>query len=498
MLRVEDLLREELALETELGIARAQRSLLGFITWVKSDFRVNWHHRVICNLIDRMVAGEVRRVIVSAAPRHGKSEIISRNLPAYLLGRNPDESIIAVSYGADLAQRMNRDCQRIIDSDAYRQVFPLTTLSSANIRTVSQGSWLRNADMFEVVGRRGVYRAAGVGGAITGLGGSWLLVDDLLKNSEEAGSPTVLEKQWEWYQTTLRTRLAKDGRILLVMTRWSAGDIVGRLLDQARTVPEADQWHVLNLPAVAEGPPTPEDPRQPGEALWPEMFPLPELAKIRANGARAWQALYQGRPTPPGGAVLQESWWRFYRRPQLPPEFDQVIISADLTFADAKRGDWNVFQVWARAGATAYLLDQVRGKMDFTRQCAALVRLYEQHPEVRSLRIEAAANGAALVSALRSRIPGLTAVEPGSSSKQARVEAVMHHIEAGQVMLPDPKDAGWVDGFLVEASTFPHGRHDDQVDAMQIGLAGLFPRRTATCDAVPVSFGKASRWLGAS
>ena len=286
----------------------ARESLLDFACYTKPDYEVSWHHRALCAALDRFASGELRRLMVFMPPRHGKSEATSRRLPAYILGRNPDAEIIACSYSADLASRFNRDVQRIIDSPEYQRLFPQTTLHGANVRTVAEGTWLRNSDVFEVVGHRGFYRAAGRGQGITGMGGRFLIGDDLLKDREEADSPAVRDGLWEWYTSTFRTRLAPNGGILLTMTRWNIDDLGGRLLKLAEEDQHADQWTVLRLPAVCEEP-SETDPRQPGEALWPGRYPLEELHKIRANSQYEWQALYQQRPQPAGGVEWPEDYF---------------------------------------------------------------------------------------------------------------------------------------------------------------------------------------------
>jgi len=192
----------------------ARRHLLDFITYTKPDYEVNWHHKTICDEIESFMTGECSRLILCMPPRNGKSQIVSRHLPAYLLGRNPDARIIACSYSADLAQAMNRDVQRIIDDPLYHELFPDTTLSGSNVRTVA-GNFLRNSDVFEIVGHKGVYLSAGIGGGITGRGADYALIDDPVKNREEANSPTYRERIWDWYRSTLYTRLEKGGKILI-------------------------------------------------------------------------------------------------------------------------------------------------------------------------------------------------------------------------------------------------------------------------------------------
>lgn len=479
---------EELAqLEQELAVERARSNLLGFIKHIDVDdaFVVSWHHRLLCRLLDSMVDGSLRRLLVSMPPRHGKSQVLSRHFPAYILGRNPDARIIATSHTADLASAFNRDVQRIIDRPEYAQVFPHTRLKSAMVTQEAAGHYLRTSDMFEVVGYRGYYKSAGIGGAITGMGGDWLVCDDLLKDWQQAKSPTVRLAQQEWYRSTLRTRAAKDARILGCMTRWHEDDVFGWLIEMARSDPLADQWTVINLPAINEDGPGDYDPRGVGEALWPEFFPLEELAKHRAGGLQTFVSLYQGRPAPAEGNIVKNEWWRYYA--VAPERFDRVIISADLTFKDTAKGDYCAWQVWGKKGAAAYLLAEVHARQDFVAQCACLARLVDAWPHYSECVIEDAANGAAMVATMRSRIPKVIAVPP-VGSKIGRAEAVSPLIEAGNVYLPERAMAPWVEAFVLEWGVFPKGRFDDRVDAASQALARLFPPRSAYKNMFPASF----------
>lgn len=307
------------------------------------DYRPSWFHRLISDTVDDMIHGHLRRLIVSMPPRHGKSELISRRLPAFLLGHNPDTSLIASSYSADLASRNNRDVQRVIDGQRYRNLFPGTRLNDSNSRTVA-GSYLRNSDMFEVVGHRGIYRSAGVGGGITGMGGQWLIIDDPVKNREEADSATYREATWDWYTSTMYTRQAPDARILLVMTRWHAEDLAGKLLALAEAEKGADQWRVLHLPAIAGTERAAYDIRQEGEALWPERFPLEDLARMRASiGDYQFSALYQQQPRSGGGTEWPDTYFpREIWFDEWPSTVTLRTIAVDPSKGrDGKQGDYS-------------------------------------------------------------------------------------------------------------------------------------------------------------
>jgi predicted phage terminase large subunit-like protein len=307
-------------------------------------YQPGWYHRLISNTVHDMIHGPLRRLIISLPPRHGKSELISRRLPAYLLGVNPNTSIIAASYSADLASRNNRDVQRIIDSSLYKTLFPTTRLNEGNSRTVSV-NWLRNSDLFEIVGHKGVYRSAGVGGGITGMGGQWLIVDDPVKNREEADSATYRQATWDWYTSTFSTRQEADARILIVMTRWHSDDLVGRLLDLAVNEPQADQWTVINLPAISDRGDKPlYDPRAESEPLWPERFGIDDLMRMKASiGEYQWSALYQQKPRSGGGTEWPDSYFpKSIWFDEWPKTISLKTIGVDPSKGrDGKHGDYS-------------------------------------------------------------------------------------------------------------------------------------------------------------
>lgn len=409
----------------------------------------------------------------SLLPTHN-SELASRRFPAYVFGRFPDMSIIGTSYSADLSSRLNRDVQRVIEQPEYEAIFPETRLSAKNIRTSISGNYLRNSDLFEIVGHKGSYRSAGVGGGITGMGGDILIIDDPFKDRAEADSPTIRRKVWEWYTSTLYTRLAPGGGILVINTRWHMDDLSGRLLEAARTG-EGDQWRVVNFPAIAE---EDEPHRRRGEALHPERYPLEQLAAIRiAIGTRDWEALYQQHPTPDGGNIFKAEWLRFWLPKDLPEQFDQMVISWDMTFKDGDDTDYVVGQVWGRKGADRYLLDQVRARMGFTDTLAAFRALADKWPQATRKLVEDKANGPAVIDSLRHHVSGIIPVEP-DGSKTARAHAVTALFEAGNVHIPHPQACAWASDYVAELTQFPGAAHDDQVDATTQALRDMDRRRS--------------------
>lgn len=449
---------------------RARENLLDFTLATFPSYEVNWHHKELCKILTRFANGDIKRLIVCMPPRHGKSQLVSRQLPAFILGQNPKARIIAASYSADLASMMNRDVQRLIESEHYQNIFPNTTIPSNTTKT----GWLRNSDIFEIMDYGGIYRSVGVGGGITGQGGDKILIDDPIKNREESDSLVYRDKLYNWYTSTLYTRAEKDAGILIVETRWHEDDLPGRLLALAKADPTADQWEVISLPATAEGKTFStllEDPRPLDEPLWPNKYSTERLATIKASiGTRDWNALYQQRPAPDEGTIVKKTWWQYYL--ERPKKFDQIVQSWDLTFTNSKTSDFVVGVVLGKVGASIYLLDMIRDRLSFTESIAAFKKLSLKWPEATAKYVEQTANGYALIDTLKKEIPGIIAVKP-TSSKIARVNAVAPKIEAGNCFLPSPSIAPWMALVLDEWSNFPAGANDDIVDAMSQGISKL-------------------------
>ena len=455
--------------EKRRAVERSRSALLPFTLATCPWYRPNWHHEVLAQTIQRVVDGTDRFVIVELPPQHGKSELISRRAPAWVLGRNPDERIIAASYSADLATAMSRDVRRIMDSDEYREMFPATRLPSDRDPNFSL-----TASYFEIPGHRGYYLSAGVGGGITGRTATLGLIDDPYKNRQDADSPTVREAIWDWFTSTFYTRLAADARVILCMTRWHVDDLAGRLIRQ-----QPGKWKVVRLLAVLDEGAPDDDPRDEGDALWPAFKDLDALADIRATiGSRDWEALYQQRPTAPGGSIIHRDHLRFYRTdPQaIADECSELVQTWDCAFKDADDSDYVVGQVWGKRGSQVYLLDQVRDRMTLPGTIAAVLALSAKWPTANRKLVEAKANGPAVIQSLRERLPGLIGwPEKGHRLAQAgkgeRMQAVSPFWEAGNVLLPE--GAPWLHDCVEEIVNYPAWRHDDCADAMTMGVIHL-------------------------
>lgn len=271
--------------------------MIDFVEYVSASYQANWHHVLLCEYLDRFVRGEIKRLMVFMPPQHGKSQLVSRTLPAFILGCNPKAKIVLSSYSATLANSFNRDCQRIIDSEEYREVFPNTRISlSSNDDKAGIGRWVRTNELFEVIRHGGFLKTVGVGGSLTGTPADFAIIDDPVKDAIEAMSGTYQERTWNWYTDVLSTRLHNDSRVLITQTRWDVNDLSGKILKQMED--GGEHWEVLLLPAIKMATGHPDDPRKPGDPLWPERHSKEKLLNVRKKSIRTYEALYQQNPKP--------------------------------------------------------------------------------------------------------------------------------------------------------------------------------------------------------
>lgn len=427
---------------------KARESLIAYCLLSYRDFRPNWHHRRLAMELEKVEKGETDRLIVMMPPRHGKSELSSVRFPAWFMGRNPSLNVIACSYSAELAETFGRKVRDLASARLFSNVF-----NAGGVRKN-----VRSASRWELE-KGGRYLAAGAGGSITGQGGHLILIDDPVKNAEQASSSLFREKLWDWYQSTLFTRLEKNGRIVLVQTRWHEDDLAGRLLAKY-----PDEWRTVKFPAFAE---SDEAYRRKGDPLWEWKYGREGLMRIKESvGTRVWNALYQQEPAPDSGSILKREWWRYYR--VLPADTDYWFQSWDMSFKATDNSDYVVGQVWAVKGSQRYLADMVRERMDFSETIRALKNITAKYPQAHAKYIEDKANGSAVISALKKEVSGLIAVEP-KGSKTARAYAVQPLLEAGNVLVPENR--GFTADLVEEAAAFPFGRHDDAVDALTQALA---------------------------
>jgi len=447
------------AIEREI----ARRSLLDFSCYIMPNYDASWHHAVLCDYLDRLLKGDINRLMVTMPPRHGKSQLVSRHFPAYVFGRNPDEQIIACSYSADLASRMNRDTQRIIDSEAYRELFPNSQLYGKNIKTVAHGSYLRNSEIFEIVGHKGAYRSAGVMGGITGMGCTIGIIDDPVKNQDEAESETYRNKLWDWYTSTFFTRLEKNARILLVMTRWHEDDLGGRILN-AMKKKDGDKWHVVNFPAIRENLTNKEDPRAIGEALWKNKYDKKDLAVIETTvGPRVWSSLYQQDPAPDKGGMFPKHKWRYLNEP--PIDIVAKCRYWDRASSEKQSSDYTVGVLIGRdIKGSYYVLDVIRfhGGPGQVEQTIYNTAISDGDETIIGFEVDPAQAGSFEKYTYAKTLSGFDVrFVPARDNKVIRARPLSTQVDAGNVYL---LKRDWNEQYITEMQSFPFGKNDDQVD----------------------------------
>lgn len=319
-----------------------------------------------------------------------------------------------------------------------------------------------------------------------------LIIDDPIKSQAEADSETYRQNTWDWWQTEAAARLAPGAPVVMILTRWHQDDLAGRMLADPKS-----RFILVNIPAIADHDPAKgeTDPlgRQPGEYMISARGRTREdWEQRRAEaGSRGWAALYQGRPSPEGGGTFKTDWFkRRYTTPQWVETdgvcwaqgFDQLLISADLTFKGTESSDFVAIGVWGRRGGDAYLLDQIHGRMDFVTAVHRFEALCKRWPQATLKLVEDKANGPAMISLLGRRIPGIVPYNP-QGGKTARANAWAPYAEAGNIWLPTTDLAPWIDDYIQELSAFPNAAHDDQVDQSSMALDRMLIR---PLDAPPV------------
>lgn len=458
----------ESAAQELLNRRNARKSLHDYITYINPKYVTSVFSRLVCHALDKFVADVLagkRPILVLQAPaQHGKSEIVSRNLPAYLMGRFPNWRIGAASYSDGLAGTMAQDVRRTINSERHIKLFP-------NVAPRRRYDLDRNGE-FTSPGGTGSYLGVGIGAGLVGRPLDIGIIDDPIKNQQEALSSTTKESHWNWYQTVFTTRFSECSGQIIMATSWASDDLVGKVQSEFRGNPRLT---VLKFPAINLPGETGYNPLLPEGALVPELHSLEKLRETKALFSDYWwSAIYQQSAKPIGGNVFKEFGLRHYLPKDLPKKFDKVIASWDCTFKDSDGTDFVVGQVWGKLGANTYLLDQVRGRMSFTKTVQAVVELKNKWPNVREILIEDKANGPAVIDTLKKVVPGLIPIEP-DGSKLARAHAVTSYWEAGNVWIPSQDLVPWVKDLVSELTTFPAAANDDQVDALSQALRRMYP-----------------------
>ena len=421
------------------------------------------HLQLIDQKLMAVAAGQINRLAVLMPPRHGKSERISRTFPAWFLGNWPDKRVILSSYEADFAADWGRKARDLLlqHGPALWGVRVAAGASAANRWTLD--------------GHAGGMVTAGVGGPITGKGADLFIIDDPVKNAEEASSEVYREKAWEWYRSTAYTRLEPGGAIVLIQTRWHEDDLAGRILREAAG--GGEKWEVINLPAFAER----DDPlgRAIDEPLWPERFDTPALTAIKQTlGGYLFAAMYQGRPTPEGGGLFRKDWLRYYDVEaegwsRLSPTDRRPIASmmrfctVDLACSTKTTADYTAIATWASTyDGYLLLLDLDRRRLEGPQILPAIQTALDKW-EAGFVGIESGGFQLSLVQAAWAAGMPARELKP-DKDKVSRAIPATARMEAGRVLLP--RGAPWLPDFEGEILSFPGGAHDECVDVLSYAV----------------------------
>ena len=447
-----------------------ERNLLSFTRHTLPAFAPAPFHIAYYEVLTRFAMGEIKKLMITMPPQHGKSEGATRRLPAFVLGQDPDKRIAIVSYNAIKARKFNRELQRIMDDDRYYELFPQTLLAG-QASYQEQGrrcrNYARNSDECEIVGCQGSFKTIGVGGSLTGEPVDMLIMDDLYKDASSAWSPVIRQNVADWYDTVASTRLHNDSQQLLVFTRWHMEDLAGRLLEQEGVydpIENPQGWLLVSFPAIQNRPPSEQDPRAEGEPLWPERHSLSKLLEIKGRSPTVFESLYQQNPQPSQGLMYEE----FTCYTDLPSRFYSV---AYIDAADSG-ADYLCALFYKEAEDGNYITDVLYTKDPMEVTETTLTYMLQQH-QVERCHIESNNGGNLFVSNLQQRSwdtgNRLTRFNPfhQNQNKTARIFAASASVQKLIKMPLDwkkrfPKFARDLTGYLRVGTN----AHDDAPDAL--------------------------------
>lgn len=439
----------------------ARRRLLPFILRFNAAYKAGWVHKDICQRLEQfsqdVVDKKSPRLMLFLPPRHGKSELASRSFPAWHLGHNPEHEVMACSYSASLAMKFSRKARGLVSEPGYKELFPEARLDPDN-KSVENWTLLKG----------GSYMAVGIGGPATGSGFHIGIIDDPVKNREEADSATMREAIVDWYTSTFYTRMAPGAGVLVILTRWHYADLAGWLLDREKE--GADKWEIIEYPAIAEHD---EKYRKAGEALHPERYDLEALGRIRkAVGVRDWAAMYQQKPVLDEGAFFKLEMIRYYMPSDLPLIEELKLYTAwDLAVGQKEVNDWSVgLVVGVDVRENIYILERKRVRRDALGLVDLILDMHEQWPSEQT-GIEKGHIEMAIGPFLKKRIRerrlytfNHVELKTGRRDKIARARSIQGRMEQGMVYFP--ARSPWVQELVDELLHFPVATFDDQVDAL--------------------------------
>ena len=450
-------------LTTRKDNTAAYNDLIAFCKLMMPDFIVGKHHRMLADMLMAIEKGDKDRICVNIPPRHGKSQLVSIFFPAWFLGRNPDKKVMMVSHTTDLAVDFGRKVRNLIATDQYKSVFPTTSLAQDS---KSAGRWNTNVG--------GEYYACGIGSALAGRGADLLLVDD--PHSEQDvinGNFEVFEKAYEWFTFGARTRLMPGGRVAIIQTRWHMDDLTGRVTNDMSKNARADQYEVVEFPAILEVKNKKTD-RYVEKPLWPEFFDLEALLRTKASMPTfQWNAQYQQQPTAEEASIIKREWWNLWEQDS-PPSCEYIIMSLDAAAETHNRADYTALTTWGvffNEEVNAYniiLLNSIKKRMEFPELKQLAMEEYDEwDPD--AFIVEKKSAGTALYQEMRRMGLPVSEYTPhrGSGDKLARLNSVADIVASELVWVPPTR---WAEEVIEEIAGFPFMSHDDLVDSTVMAL----------------------------
>lgn len=443
------------------------------------NFTENWHHAKICEYLERVFIGDIKRLIINIPPRYSKTELAVINFMAWAMGLYPDSEFIHATYSKRLATLNTWTTKTIIESDDYKKVFPVDLQHDSKAK-----------DEFRTV-KGGCIYAAGSEGTITGYGagkvregfGGAIIIDDPHK-AGEANSDIMRRNVIEWFKTTMESRAnTKDTPIIIVMQRLHEDDLSGWLLSGGN----GEEWEHLNIPALDEN----DNP------LWAFKHTRADLKRMEAANSYVFAGQYMQNPAPIGGGIFKDSYWKYWK--VLPPRLKYRFITVDTAQKANTWNDWTVAQCWGVSDGNIYLLDMIRIKEEAPEIRTALRLFYKKHDNrtkelgaLRYMYIEDKSSGSTMIQDFRREGMKIKDVQR-NTDKVSRALDVVPYIEAGRVFINTEISA--VSDLLSEARGFPNASHDDTldplIDAIEIGVVNEVARVRVVA---PGGEGKASNF----
>lgn len=456
----------------------SQRRLINYCELINPKWETIWFHELIAeklqSAIERLKKGEKVRIILSIPPRHGKSQLASIYFPAWALGKYPDLKFILSTYGAELSEKMGLQTRDVINSDVYKMIFPGIELRQDQ---KAKAKWMTN--------KGGSYTAVGIGGAVTGIGADCIILDDPHKSREEAESETVRETVYEYYRSTLYSRLEGFGAVIIIMQRWHTDDLVGRLIEDEKKKKEEgskdyDEWEIINFPAIAE-----EDEyingkliRKEGDVLWPSKFPVSVLNNIRETaGIYNFSSQYQQQPISSATQEFKEHMFRYFNEEDLKGKYLRYYTLVDPAISQAKNADNSVVLTVAKEvnGPNIYRIREDAGH--YTPQELIDLIFLHQNEYGSRVFVEAVQYQQAIKYALLEQQRKLQKYflineikSKTKQSKELRIRGLLPFYATG-VIYHRKKDVEYEKELL----TFPKGKHDDRIDTMSFIQDALDP-----------------------